>query len=635
MLRYTQAIIHMSKLRSFFLSLLTISDDKSGFLFSLIIYLLAVVQCCRYLNGHMTAETAGVYTATSILIIVLLTAALPFVYRYYSKHPQKGLLLFLLTATLCAAAAAPFPVAIGGDICLSILYVAGVLALSYALLAGWSILLWFLWLLLPFTINLVSTQYQIKVDAHLVAEVLGASPQDAAEFTTWSNIALLAACILLLLGWAYAMARVLKRCERKHLFAVGAALLLIAYGVAEGTYAKLWVHDAYRTPECRLIELYKARSLAREMQSGLIVTTDKLPSCANPQPSIPDEARSEECICLLHVGESVRSDHLSLFGYGRKTTPYLDRSTRLIAYKDCISVAPSTIPATLAILTNGKTDIRQPGIDPSLNATCGGIMDIFHALDFSCYAFIMNENVSNTWGAHYELLLRKVFAATADATLPIPDRNDSHSQIPQIVKTLRAENNKRIFCFINNRGSHMPFRDYNHHNPPFRPASKQAYKEQPEKNPEAAAVACNTYDCTIHYWDNYIEKLLSALKGKPFVYLYIGDHGEYLGDRGIWMRNGDWDVFFGTPVCQVPFLIIASEEFEKQNPHFAQALARLREHRDMSIGQGHIFHTLLGLFGIQSPYYEEDLDLTSEKALPYTGPHPAREGKAIDGKKWY
>lgn len=55
----------------------------------------------------------------------------------------------------------------------------------------------------------------------------------------------------------------------------------------------------------------------------------------------------------------------------------------------------------------------------------------------------------------------------------------------------------------------------------------------------------------------------------------------------------------------------------------------------MSIGQEHIFHTLLGIFGIQTPYYDEELDLSSDKAKPYTGPHPSRNGESSDGKKWY
>lgn len=235
----------------------------------------------------------------------------------------------------------------------------------------------------------------------------------------------------------------------------------------------------------------------------------------------------------------------------------------------------------------------------------------------------------------YEKLLHRVFASSADKIFSIPNASDSHSQIPQIIDSINSEKAKNIFCLVNNIGSHLPFRDFNKKEPPFTPASDKAYNEHPGDNDETAKIVQNTYDCTIHYLDIYIEQLVKHLQGKPFIYIYISDHGDYLGDRGIWVRNGDKEAFFSTPVCQVPLLIITSKEFEQQSPHFKEALAHLRQHSDMSIGQEHIFHSLLGIFGIQTPYYDEELDLTSDKVKPYTGPHPSRCGKAADGKKWY
>ncbi len=42
----------------------------------------------------------------------------------------------------------------------------------------------------------------------------------------------------------------------------------------------------------------------------------------------------------------------------------------------------------------------------------------------------------------------------------------------------------------------------------------------------------------------------------------------------------------------------------------------------MTVGQEHVFHTLLGLFGVQTPWYNPLLDLTRPGALPYSGPRP-------------
>lgn len=627
----------MSHLRCISNIIVHFCKDKSFILSCVIFYLLSAYPCLKHIIISYHSSECNEHIITCAGVIGLATISFSILAFCYKPCDGKGYLPLLPAAALCALAISPACIHLWTPWMLATLYISGWLALSYAICRKWAILLWYLWLLPAILLTLAAARYQITIDAHLVAEIIGASPQDLALFLTYQNIFLFTGSLILVLIFTYVIFRFIKDCEPNVLFIVGSLNLLLALGVAHSTKIRLWDSTISFTPENRVIQFNEARKIAQALQSGIAHLAEQLPSSAMPPPVLPDDKTSQEAICILHVGESVRSDHLSLFGYKRKTTPNLDAldDERLIAYRDCISVAPSTVPSTLAILTNAKTDVRTQDIDNSLYATCGGIMDIFHALDFSCFAFVNAENTNRDWGALYEKLLTKIFASGAKKILPIPVINDAHSQIAQVINTLRTDQNKHIFCFINNWGSHMPYGNYNHQSPPFSPASEDAYSQHPDKNKEKADIVINTYDCSIHYLDDYINKLLAQLKGKPFIYLYISDHGEYFGDKGLWVRNGDKEAFFNTPVCQVPFLIITSPEFEQQNPHYVQALQKLREHRDMSIGQEHIFHTLLGIFGIQSPYYEEELDLTSDKVQPYTGPHPSRGGKASDGKKWY
>lgn len=72
----------------------------------------------------------------------------------------------------------------------------------------------------------------------------------------------------------------------------------------------------------------------------------------------------------------------------------------------------------------------------------------------------------------------------------------------------------------------------------------------------------------------------------------------------------------------VGMFVICSPEFRQMHPHFAEAVQQLRAHSDMLVGHEHVFHTLLGLIGIRSPYYDSSLDLCSPDARPYEGPHP-------------
>lgn len=628
----------MSFLHSIFCNIKSIFERKGALIFSLIIYLMAVAPCLHYIILYFSIEAGvSIYFNSCVFLLILFTILFPFIYRYYKNARPKKRLRLIVAAAFCTAAAMPSLIYNHGwiDAPLSTLYITGILALTYALFKRWSILLWFLWLLLPFAVNLATTRYQISIGTHLISEILGASPQDAKQFLTVGNIALLLAWPVITLAFSVLLLFIINKCDRNNLWIEGCVIIAAAISISYSTRRMFWNGNYHRTPENYWLQIVQAKEHAEALRDQIFHIAENLKSSADPTPQLDENTLSSDCICILHIGESVRSDHLSIFGYKKNTTPHLEQNDHLIAFSDCVAAAPTTIPSTFAILTDARTDIRTPGIDDSLHATCGSIIDIFRSLHFDCYAFVNNEDHNDTAGAQYEKLLHLTFASGASKILTIPQIGNSHSQINQIADILDAERNKRVFCLVNNFGSHLPFMDFDHQRPAFPPADERAYSHRPDANPKVAEIVCNTYDCTIHYLDDYIHSLLNTLKGKPFIYLYVSDHGEYLGDRGIWVRNGDKDTFFNTSVCQVPFLIITSEEFEQQNPHIKQALSRLMEHRDMSIGHEHIFHTLLGIFGINSPYYNEDLDLSSERVLPYTGPHPSRAGKAIDGKKWY
>lgn len=601
----------------------------------IILYFIAVYPCFKYTKNNFGNSDTSLNIVYCLILIATLTLIIPFLNLHRQSYTQRGFCIILPLAYICAFANSPSLFHMWTEGMISIFYITGFLAVTYSLFRKWSFILWFFWLLLPLAETLASMRYQLTVDAHLVSEIMGASPQDVARFITLPNIALVLLWFIGTLLLGIALTLIIRRYTEKQLFIPGIAIIMFAWGISTATNRHLWSFNSPYAPENRILTIIQAAKLARKANAHIIRIAEELPSPSSPKPVIPEDKQGISSICLLHIGESVRSDHLSLFGYSKPTTPNLETIENIIAYRDCISVAPSTVPSTFAILTNAKTDVRQEDIDPSLAASCGGIMDIFQSLDFKCYAFMSNEDINETWGMLYEKLIHRVFSSSADKIFSIPNTGDSHSQIPQIIDSINSQKEKNIFCIINNVGSHIPFFDFNKDEPPFTPASTHAYNEHPDNNEEIAKIVQNTYDCTIQYLDTYIAQLVKQLQGKPFIYIYISDHGEYLGDRGIWVRNGDKEAFFSTPVCQVPLLIITSKEFEQQNPHFKAALEHLRQHSDMSIGQEHIFHTLLGIFGIQTPYYDEELDLTSDKVKPYTGPHPSRGGKAADGKKWY
>ncbi|MBR5888489.1 MAG: sulfatase-like hydrolase/transferase, partial [Akkermansia sp.] len=162
---------------------------------------------------------------------------------------------------------------------------------------------------------------------------------------------------------------------------------------------------------------------------------------------------------------------------------------------------------------------------------------------------------------------------------------------------------------------------YDRQNTPFTPAAVHF------QNPASQAQEVNNaYDSTIHYTDEFFRRVTDVVQQRPFVYIYMSDHGEYLGHDGMWGRAalGERHVsYHATTGCRVGMFVLYNEAFERLHPHFAASLQQLRTNAALTVAHEHLFHTLLGLFKLQTPYYNETLDLTSPAAQPYSGPQPA------------
>lgn len=107
-----------------------------------------------------------------------------------------------------------------------------------------------------------------------------------------------------------------------------------------------------------------------------------------------------------------------------------------------------------------------------------------------------------------------------------------------------------------------------------------------------------------------------------------------MGDDGKWIRANIGKDFHKAKWSKVPFFIVFSLEFEQIHPHFKEALSNLNKHRQMATAHENVFHALLGVFGIQTPYYEASHDLSGGSPAPYEGPSCDRNGETLDGMIW-
>ncbi len=297
---------------------------------------------------------------------------------------------------------------------------------------------------------------------------------------------------------------------------------------------------------------------------------------------------------VLHIGESVRADHLSLNGYSRETTPNLKKEEQkgnIVNFGSAISYAVSTRESVVGILTPLR--VNERGDNP--NQTFYNALNHFKIHTNAFFSSMVEHpgNYDTPVIALQQKCQNKVFC-----------RERSFKVLPYISKALdEYKDNNGIFSLYYGEGSHTPFTAYDHD-------KYEIYK--PTSNGLSKDDRCiNNYDNSIYATDAFIGSVIDLLRNRNAIYIFTSDHGEVIGDDGLWVRRGDAMTREG---CRyVPLVIWVSERFKNENSEKYNILINNCQ-RLKRVSHDHIYHTVLGLYNIKTEYYNSKLDLFSQEA---------------------
>ena len=457
-------------------------------------------------------------------------------------------------------------------------------------------------------------EYGSRINSLVLAETFEASGAEALAYLSSGNIGICVAVVALGGVYCWLLARLMR--GQKALPLANAAMLWgllgMVYSAAPPPYL---LQAAHYWPVYEVRELYDACTEAIHHNQATISQVESLPSPALEPSSLETLRGDEGVVVVVHIGESVRADRMSINGYERDTTPWLRSQESLINFPNCISAACDTCQAQIAILTDARRDIYES--NPAMLPRVGSVLDLFAANRFRVYSFFGRRCAAQL---KYDRVVR-LLTSCAEERFHAP--GSPWTSVPQMAELLRRiPPTQNLLFFINNEGSHTPFDNYDFKNPPFSPALCTFH------NPAAHAQEVNNaYDATVHYTDEFVHRVTRLLQGRPWIYIYVSDHGEYLGHDGIWGRAGLGESkrrYHSTTGCRVGMFVLASPELQELHPHIAEALQQLSAHAasGMFVAHEHIFHTLLGLFDLRTPWYNAALDLASPHVQPYEGPRP-------------
>lgn len=311
-------------------------------------------------------------------------------------------------------------------------------------------------------------------------------------------------------------------------------------------------------------------------------------------------ARTRPLVVVLVVGETARAANWGLSGYARQTTPELARRgvVNFARVSACGTNTEVSVPCLFAPV--GRRDFDE--------ARIRGQESVLHVLDRAGVSVHWRDNQSGCKGV-CDGLPQDVVTAQGDSGLCEGGRCLDEGLIRDLPERLRAARGTS-FWVLHMLGNHGP--SYWRRYPP-RFATFQPECRDDDLQRCTAEQIVNAYDNALLYTDHVLGRTIDALRAASgevdSALLYVSDHGESLGERGLFLHGLPWAIA-PAEQKQVPMVWWSSPGLERAAGLMPGCLApALQRQSTTPVSHDHLFHTLLGLLDLQTQALEPSLDL--------------------------
>jgi arylsulfatase A-like enzyme len=350
---------------------------------------------------------------------------------------------------------------------------------------------------------------------------------------------------------------------------------------------------------------------------------------------------------LFVVWDTSRADRMSVHGYEKPTTPFLDEWAQGgRVFDDCIAVGSSTVPSHAGMFT-GKLPSEHGANNsyPHLHNRHVTLAELFHVAGYRTYSFTENPHLGteknfvqgfdiseHPWDddhkeAAFEILRNKInpkdkSSTLADKILEAERRAKEHGA--EVDRTLGpwalkaagelaesslvewlddGDPDQPFFAFLNYMEAHRPFIPPEEYRRKFMTGDQvvQSYVADRswttmwsytmgmhDYSPEDLEVMALTYDACIYELDQLFKGLIESLEERGYldntIVVLTGDHGEHLGEHH--MLDHQYSLYQG--LVHVPMILWYPPEV---------APGRI----DQPVQNYDVYPTLLSLAGLSAP----------------------------------
>ena len=296
------------------------------------------------------------------------------------------------------------------------------------------------------------------------------------------------------------------------------------------------------------------------------------------------EAAPDAPNILLIIWDTVRAQNLSLYGYARATTPFLDSlAPHAVVFTHAYSTAPWTLPSHASMLTGQYANMQSGDWTTPLDGTHPTLPEALYAHGYTTGAF-----VANIFAAGYQSGLHRGFVHYDDTKRSLAEAwwNTTLTQARAVrgpIERIKLERwyGQAIKEFLS--FDWRPFGVFQSHDMKFAESITdsfldwQASSSRPyfamlnymEAHVTQAAPSANkfgngklrkdAYDGAVWWLDHELERLVAELRRRgqleQTVLIVTSDHGELFGEHGL---NAHGNSLY-EQVLHVPLVIYAPQ----------------------------------------------------------------------------
>lgn len=436
------------------------------------------------------------------------------------------------------------------------------------------------------------TRYHVYLDPTMLRNVIATDVREARDLMAWSLLPYLLGYAVIPIWWLrrYRVApRPLGSALARRLMFIGLAVVLGAGAVMtvfQEMASTMRNDKALRYLVTPANYLY---SLGR-VAVGSAKTADgkRAPVGEDAVAGARLQAAGKPVVLVMVVGETARAANWGLSGYARQTTPELAKAG-VINFADVTSCGTNTetsLPCMFSAL--GRRQYDEDRIRGSES-----LLDVVARAGFRV---VWIDNQSGCKG---------VCNGVESLRTECADGECMDAALVDRMKGVIAATPGNLMIVLHQMGNHGPayFKRYPAAFELFKPACGEADLARCERD-----AIVNAYDNAIAYTDHVLAQALQelkTLKSHAPAFLYVSDHGESLGENGLFLHGIPYAIAPETQM-KVPMVMWLSDAFRQR---FGVRAGCLEQRAGQAVTHDHLFHSILGMLDVQTQVYEPAMDM--------------------------